>query len=93
MKRWPLIVLLAAGIVCAGIGVQLTGNPFQPAKHGWTAYAPLSGATYRPVDVTWLVWAPRIGVVLLALGAGCAGAALAALVLLQRGRIRARPAD
>ena len=93
MKRWPLIVLLVAGIVCAGIGVQLTGNPFRTVTFGWTAYAPLSGSAYRPVDVTWLVWAPRIGVVLLAVGAGCAGAALAALVLLQRGRIRARPAD
>jgi len=41
-----------------------------------------------PVDVTWLVWAPRIGTLLLAVGAGCTGAALAALVLRRPSRVR-----
>jgi len=83
MSRWPLIVLLVAGVVCAGIGVALIGNPFDVPTFGWTAYAPLTG----PVDVTWLVWEPRIGTLLLAVGAGCTGAALAALVLRHRSRV------
>ncbi|RIX31073.1 hypothetical protein [Amnibacterium setariae] len=86
MKRWPLVVLLVAGVVCAGIGVVVGGNPFQPATFGWTAYSPLSGERYRPIDPVWLVWAPRIGFLLLAVGAGSAGAALAALVLRRPSR-------
>ena len=87
MTRWPLIVLLVAGVVCAGIGVALVGNPLDVPTYKWTAYAPLARSAYRPVDVTWLLWARRIGTLLLAVGAGCAGAALAALVLRRRPRV------
>lgn len=95
MKRWPLVFLLVAGVVCAGIGVVVGGNPFQPATFGWTAYSPLSGERYRLVDPAWLVWAPRIGFLLVAVGAGSAGAALAALVLRRPSRASraAQPAD
>jgi heme/copper-type cytochrome/quinol oxidase subunit 1 len=86
MKRWLLAALLVAGVVCAGAGVALNGGPFRPASFGWTAYAPLSHATYQRVDFTWLVWAPRVGLALVAVGAGAAGAALSALVLLRPSR-------
>lgn len=89
MTRWPLILLLVVGVVCAGSGVALIGNPFHTPTFGWTAYAPLAGA----VDVNRLIWAPRIGTLLLAVGAGCTGAALAALVLRRRTRRDAQPAD
>jgi heme/copper-type cytochrome/quinol oxidase subunit 1 len=78
MRRPLLIVLLALGVVCAGAGVALVGNPFDVPRFGWTAYSPLSGEAYLP-DVTWLTWAPRIGTALLAIGAGSTGAAVSAL--------------
>ena len=79
-----LIALLAVGVVCAGVGVAFTRVTLGAASFGWTAYAPLSGESYVPINVTWLTWAPRIGVALLAIGAGSAGAAVSALVLLTR---------
>jgi heme/copper-type cytochrome/quinol oxidase subunit 1 len=84
MPRWALVLLLVAAVVCAGIGMGLL-NPTGTARFGWTAYAPLSvhsgDAVYMPVDLVWLSWQPRIGAMLLALGAGTAGAALVALLL------------
>ena len=88
MKRRLLIALLVVGVICAGAGIALDGNPFGAASFGWTAYSPLSHATYQPVDLAWLTWAPRVGLALLTLGAGSAGAALTALVLLRTGRTR-----
>lgn len=78
-----MIALLAAGVLCAGVGAGLTVtfSPAHVANIGWTAYSPLSSTVYRPIDPAWLVWAPRVGAALLALGAGTTGAALAALVL------------
>jgi heme/copper-type cytochrome/quinol oxidase subunit 1 len=93
MKRRLTIALLIAGVVCAGAGIALAGDPFAPASFGWTAYSPLSNATYQPVDLTWLAWTRRIGLALLALGAGSAGAALSALVLIGRRPRRAGTAD
>jgi len=93
MTRWPLIVLLVVGVVCAGIGVALVGNPFHTPTFGWTADAPLAGSASGPIDTNWLVWAPRIGTLLLALGAGCTGAALAALVLRRRSKSGSQPGD
>lgn len=90
MQRRHLAILLVLAVLCAGAGVALVGNPFAPVHFGWTAYAPLAGSAYRPVDPTWLIWAPRIGFVLLSLGAGTAGAAIAALVLRRAGRTGGR---
>lgn len=85
MQRRLLIALLVAGVVCAGVGVALAGNPFGgAASFGWTAYSPLSGERYQPIDPTWLLWRPRVGLALLAIGAGSAGAALSALIVLTR---------
>lgn len=81
MGRRLLITLLVLGVVCAGFGVALAGNPYSTGSFGWTAYSPLSSASYQPIDITWLVWAPRIGLALAAVGAGTTGAALSALVL------------
>lgn len=86
MPRWCLIVLLAAAVICAGIGTSLTAAfaPYGAASFGWTAYAPLSktvySGSYTPINTTWLLWAPRLGVALLALGAGTTGAVTAALL-------------
>lgn len=88
MKHWILAALLVASVICAGAGIVLSGNPFGPASFGWTAYSPLSSTSYRPVDPTWLRWAPTIGLALLTIGAGSAGAMLSALVLLTRGATR-----
>lgn len=94
VPRWSLVVLAVAAVVCAGIGVSLTGafTPFGAASFGWTAYAPLSktvySGSYAPIDTTWLVWAPRLGVALLALGAGTAGVVIAALLLRRRASIK-----
>jgi heme/copper-type cytochrome/quinol oxidase subunit 1 len=78
-----VVALLAAGVLCAGVGTGLmvASSPARVAGFGWTAYSPLSSTAYRPIDPTWLIWVPRAGAALLALGAGTAGAALAALVL------------
>lgn len=97
MPRWSLIVLLAVAIVCAGIGTDLTAAfaPGGPAGFGWTAYAPLPrtvySGSYTPIDITWLVWAPRLGVALLALGAGTAGAVVVALITGRRRRATTPP--
>ena len=84
MPRWALVLLLVAAVVCAGVGTGML-NPIGAARFGWTAYAPLSvhsgDAVYTPVDLVWLSWQPRIGAMLLALGAGTAGAALVALLV------------
>lgn len=80
--------LIVVGIICAGVGIALDGSPVAGASFGWTAYSPLSATAYRPADLTWLAWAPRIGLALLAIGAGTAGAALSALVLLRPGSTR-----
>jgi heme/copper-type cytochrome/quinol oxidase subunit 1 len=86
MPRWSLIVLLALAVICAGIGTSLTAavTPYGAASFGWTAYAPLSktvySGSYTPINTTWLLWAPRLGVALLALGAGTTGAIAAALL-------------
>lgn len=90
MKHWILATLLVASTICAGAGIVLSGNPFAPASFGWTAYSPLSSASYQPVNPTWLALAPKIGLALLAIGAGSAGAVLSALVLLKRGATRTR---
>ena len=87
-----LTSLLVVGVICAGAGVSLTANPFGPASFGWTAYSPLSDTAYQPIDLTWFTWAPRVGLALLAVGAGSAGAALSALVLLHRARARTNSA-
>lgn len=90
MPRWSLVVLAVVAVVCAGVGVGLTGafTPSRVAGFGWTAYAPLSktvySGSYTPIDTTWLLWAPRVGVALLAVGAGTAGAVVSALLLLRR---------
>jgi heme/copper-type cytochrome/quinol oxidase subunit 1 len=83
VRVWLLGALLVVGVLCAGAGVALSGNPFAAARFEWTAYAPLSSA--HPIDLTWLIWAPRIGLALVAIGAGTSGAALAALVLRRLG--------
>ena len=88
MKRSLLAALLLLGVVCAAVGVALAGNPFSTPSFGWTAYSPLADATYRPYDPAWLTWAPRIGLALVALGAGTSGASLAVLVLQRTGRNR-----
>jgi heme/copper-type cytochrome/quinol oxidase subunit 1 len=98
MPRWSLIVLLVAAVVCAGIGVGLAVplTPLGDAGSGWTAYSPLSktvySGSYEPIDVTWSFWGRRIGVVLLALGAGTSGAVLVALLTKGR-RSTARRSD
>lgn len=90
MPRWSLIVLTVAAVVCAGIGVSFIGafTPLGADGFGWTAYAPLSttvySGSYAPINTTWVLWAPRLGVILLALGAGTTGAAFTALFLRRR---------
>lgn len=99
MPRWLLIPLLAGAVVCAGVGVDLTAAfaSFGAAGFGWTAYAPLGktvySGSYEPLDTTWLLWAPRLGVALIALGAGATGAALTALLLRPRRHAAAAAAD
>ncbi|MGT2427403.1 hypothetical protein [Amnibacterium kyonggiense] len=83
MKRW-LVALLVAGVVCAAVGVALNGDPFDAPSFGWTAYAPLAHSAYEPVNLTWLSWSKRIGLILLASGAGSTGAAISALAILRR---------
>lgn len=90
MPRWSLIVLLALAVICAGIGTGLTAAfaPFGAASFGWTAYAPLPKTVYSggytPINVFWLIWVPRLGVALLAVGAGTTGAAIVALLVRRR---------
>lgn len=90
MPRWSLVVLVVAAVVCAGVGVSLTGafSPFGAASFGWTAYAPLSktaySGSYTPINTTWLLWGPRLGIALLALGAGTTGGIITALLLQRR---------
>ena len=86
MPRWTLILILAAAVICAGIGTSLTAafTPYGAASFGWTAYAPLSSTvysgSYTRINTTWLIWAPRLGVALLAIGAGTTGAAIVGLL-------------
>lgn len=97
MPRWTLILLLVAAIVCASAGASLTAafTPFSAASFGWTAYSPLSSTAYSagftPINTTWLMWAPRIGVALVALGAGTSGAVIVALLGQRQRRSVARP--
>ncbi|MGN6444715.1 hypothetical protein [Amnibacterium sp.] len=77
--RALLVLLLVAAVLCAGVGTALVLSSAGAASYGWTAYAPLSGTSSRPVDLTWLLWRPRIGLALLALGAGSTGALIVAL--------------
>jgi len=84
VRRGLLIALLVAGIACGGVGTALVAGAAPPASAGWIAYAPLSHQTFTPGDPAWLLWRPRVGSGLLAVGAGASGAALAALVLLER---------
>lgn len=92
MPRWTLVALLALAVICAGIGTGLTAAsiPFSAAGFGWTAYSPLSSTvysgSYTPVDTTWLIWEPRLGLALLALGAGTTGAVVVALLAGRRMR-------
>lgn len=95
MLRWSLVALVGAAVICAGIGVSLTGasTPFGAASFEGTAYAPLSKTvylgSYTPINTTWLLWVPRFGIALLALGAGTTGAVITALLLRHRARVRA----
>ena len=80
MPRRVLWVLLVAGVVCAGVGTGLLLSPpsLGAASFGWTAYSPLSSTAYVPFSI---VWGPKIGVALLALGAGSTGGVITALSL------------
>jgi heme/copper-type cytochrome/quinol oxidase subunit 1 len=84
MPRWSLVVLVVLGVVCAGIGVGLTDVFSRAPAFGWTAYSPLSktvySGSYEPIDPTWSLWRPRLGIGLLALGAGTTGAVAVALI-------------
>ena len=92
MSRRLLVVLLLSGVVCAGVGAGLL-DPLHLDGSRWTAWSPLRIASdngvYLPVDPVWFEWRPRLGALLLALGAGTSGAGVAALVVLRRVR-RAR---
>lgn len=86
MPRWTLVAVLAAGVVCATIGVGLilrTASPW-PAPYGWTAYSPLSSTSYSPGDSTAPFWTRVMGAALLAIGAGGSGAVTTLLLLSRR---------
>jgi heme/copper-type cytochrome/quinol oxidase subunit 1 len=74
------VVPAAAGLAMLVGGLLLALRPTSPIPRGWSAYAPLSGATYTPVVVV-----VPAGLVLLVLGF----AALAAWIAYRVGRERA----
>ena len=79
MRGWVLWAILVSGVVCAAVGTAVLQESSGAASFGWTAYAPLSDVTYRPLANGWV-----LASALVALGAGTVGAAATALILRRR---------